>query len=249
MKTNFTIIPLIFFLIRAFTSLNHYTDISSVLISFFIGFLLLLLSFHMTIKEKKGLKILSSILLLFFFGVLLTTMTNFIQIHYFHTNNDFLIILALVFLSLLIGKNNIDTIVSMSSLLFIVFLLTFFLFVVGIIHELSFISISIQPSISMLSFGFLFITKYFQEKKIQVYKGYLLAFIITLLEVSLGYFSLGYLLSITYLFTNVSIFKYIPQLSFLGNFEVILSFVYLFQYTITLGLLIHLFKRKTIKEK
>lgn len=244
MKHNFSVVALIFFIIRTFFSLISYHDILSLMLSLILGIILIFIAFQLNFKKSILFSLLSFSILIFYFVFILIDSAFFINTHYFQTNNLILIIPTLLLLVFIIGKNKLQIISSMSNILMFFFILTFIILVIGIFPSINTNHSSVSPMFSLLPFGFLFITSTFKDKKRDVYQGYFIASIVILIEMILSTLSLGYLISNTYLYTHVSIINQLTHLSFLGSLEIFFSFSHLFGNIITLSIILYLTKKR-----
>lgn len=246
MKQNFsiTITALIFFVVHTFFRVSNIHDILSLLLTLILGFILLYLSFCLKIKKRIFPSFINTFLLVIFFLIIISTSILFIHEHYLNHNNYFISISTLLFLVLIIGKNKLSVIASLSNILLFFFVITFCLLIYGSFNYVTTNNFSLSPMFSLLPFGIILITYHFKDKKRDVYKGYYLASIALLIEVLITILSSGHLLSNTYLFTHVSVLKSVSSLSFLGSIEILFSFSYLYGHIITLALIIYLIKKE-----
>lgn len=253
MKRDLSMIALVFFLTRCFFNLYTYDNLYSFLISSFLIFisLLLLKKIKKDIFKSNFFKWIYIFSLIFVLIIILVNATNFININYFRYSNYFTVTISLLAISYIIGKDKIKTIASISE----IFLFTFIIF--AILISISLISLIrfhnyqefIQFENTSLSYlPFLLIIVLFYIRNNNIITGCVLGTFSSLFDLILLVGSLGIKLPQTYTYPGISILKTITFFRFVNHLDKLFSFIYLFEYTVTLALIIHIIKKLIKKE-
>lgn len=246
-KRDISMIALIFFLTRTFFSLYSFTNLYSFLIMFLSILVVIFIIKKIKIdflKSKIG-KIIYLIILLAIFIIILNNTVIFINLNYFKYNNYFVVLLSLLLLTYIIGKNDIKTIGSISEIFMIIFIITSIIIYIGLIslididNYINYIKIS-KLSINLLPSLIIFILYYIRHNNIIF--GYMIGSIFSLIDNSLLIGVLGTKVILSYKFPGISILKTLNFFNFVNHLDKLFSFIYLFEYTITLSLIFFIFK-------
>ena len=252
-KKDISMITLVFFLTRCFFNLYTFTNIFSYLfisLSIFI-IILLLKKIKLNIFNYIFLKWIYFFCLLFIFVNILINATNFININYFRYENYFSTTISLLVISYIIGKDEIKTISSISEVFFFIFIIITIMISIGLISLIrvnnyqGFIKIN-NFSLNFLPFMIIFVLYYIRKNNIIT--GYLLGTSSAFLDIMLLVGSLGIKLPLTYSYPGISILKTITFLHFINHLDKLFSFIYLFEYNITLALIFNIMKKILKKE-
>lgn len=247
-KKDISMIALVFFLTRCFFNLDTFTNIYSFLIvsiSIFI-IILLLKKLKINLEDYSFFRWLYFFILLFIFVNILINATNFININYFRYENYFSTTLSLLVISYVIGKDEIKTISSISEVFFFIFIIITILISIGIISLIrinnykNFVLIH-SLSLNYLPFMIIFILYYIRKNNITF--GYFLGIGSVLLDTILLVGCLGVKLPLTYSYPGISILKTITFLNFINHLDKLFSFIYLFEYNLTLALIFNIMKK------
>lgn len=252
-KKDLSIIALVFFLTRCFLNLYTFTNLFSFLITTNIILLLILLikKINKNLLTNNLFKYLYIFSLIFIFIIILINATNFININYFKFKNYFTVSLSLLAISYIIGEDKIKTISSISEIFLFIFI------IIGILISISIFSlIKIEnynnftkiANISINYLPYLIIFILFYIRKNNIVTGYLLGSFSSFIDMILLIGSLGVNLPLTYSYPGISILKSITFFNFINHLDKLFSFIYLFEYTITLSLIIHIIKKLIKKE-
>ena len=252
-KKDLSMITLVFFLTRCFLNLYTFTNLFSfLLVTITIFFLILILKrIKLDILKTKLLTWLYAICCMFIFVVILINASNFININYFRYENYFSTTLSLIVISYIIGKDKIKTISSISEIFLFIFIIIAFLISISLISliELNnykgFVNIN-NISISFLPYLIIFVLFYIRKNNIMT--GYLLGAFSSFFDAILLIGSLGIKLPHTYSYPAISILKTITFFNFINHLDKLFSFIYLFEYTITLALIFNIIKNIIKKE-
>ena len=252
-KKDLSMIALVFFLTRCFFNLYTFTNLYGFIIIAIIIFLgiILLKKIEIDLTKTRILKWLYVIFLLIIFVTILLNAANFININYFRYENFFTVTLSLLVISYIIGKDKIKTISSISEIFLFIFVVFAILISIGLISLIkvenykAFVSIN-QFSINLLPILLLFILFYIRKNNIMT--GYILGTISTFFDIVLLVGSLGIFLPHTYSYPGISILKTITFFNFVNHLDKLFSFIYLFEYTITLAFIFNILKHFIKKE-
>ncbi len=250
-KRDISMIALIFFLTRTFFSLYTFTNIYSYLITFFSIFISIIIikKIKVDFLKSKIAKIIYLLIILFSFIIILNNTIIFINMNYFKYNNYFVTLLSLLLITYIIGKNDIKTIGSMSEVFMVIFVIISIIIYIGLISLVDIRNYNTYININKLSINFIpmliiFIIYYIRHNNIIF--GYIIGASSFLVDNFLLIGSLGTKLILTYKFPGISILKSLNFFNFVNHLDKLFSFIYLFEYTITLSLIIYIFK-DTIK--
>lgn len=250
-KRDISMIALIFFLTRTFFSLYTFTNIYSYLIIFISIFISIILikKINRDFLKSKIAKIIYLLILLFIFIIILNNTIIFVNMNYFKYNNYFVTLLSLLLITYTLGKNDIKTIGSMSEVFMIIFIIISIIIYIGLISLIDIRNYTTYININKFSINFIpmliiFIIYYIRHNNIMF--GYISGAISFLIDNFLLIGSLGTKLILTYKFPGISILKSLNFFNFVNHLDKLFSFIYLFEYTITLSLIIYIFK-DTIK--
>lgn len=251
-KRDLSMIALIFFLTRCFFNLHTFNNLYSFLIT--ASGILIAIIFIKRIKKdvlkNKLTKIIYLLIISYIFIIILINATNFININYFRYNNYFIIALSLITIAFIIGKNTIKTIGSISEIFLFIFIM---ISVIAAIGLLSLIDISNYKS--FISFhdisihlypGFIIIILFYLKGN-NILTGYILGSISYFIDMVLLVGCLGSKLILTYKFPGIAVLKSLNLFHFINHIDKLLSFIYLFEYTITLSLIVFI-TMNTIKK-
>lgn len=252
-KKDLSMITLVFFLTRCFFNLYTFTNLYEFLviaIIIFIG-IIIFKKIEINIIKTKLFKWLYLIALILIFVIILANATNFININYFRYSNYFSITLSLIVITYILGKDKIKTIASISEIFSFIFICITILVSIGLISLIklenynNFCNIN-NFSINLLPLLLLFVLFYIRKNNITI--GYFLGISSSLFDIILLIGSLGILLPHTYSYPGISILKTISFFNFINHLDKLFSFVYLFEYTITLALIFNIIKSIIKKE-
>lgn len=252
-KKDLSMIALVFFLTRCFFNLYTFTNLFEFLLIAFIIFIGIIIfkKIDVNVMKTKLFKWLYVISLLLIFVVILINATNFININYFRYENHFAVTLSLLVISYILGKDKIKTISSISEIFLFIFIVITILVSIGLISLIKlenykgFCNIK-DFSINLLPLLLLFVLFYIRKNNIIT--GYILGISSSLFDIILLIGSLGILLPHTYSYPGISILKTITFFNFVNHLDKLFSFVYLFEYTVTLALIFNIIKNITKKE-
>lgn len=252
-KKDLSMIALVFFLTRCFFNLYTFTNLYEFLIISIIIFIGIIVfkKINIEINETKLFKWLYVISLLIIFVIILINASNFININYFRYENFFAVTLSLLVISYILGKDKIKTISSISEIFLFIFIIIAILISIGLISLIDldnykgFCDIK-YFSINLLPILLLFILFYIRKNNITI--GYILGSSSALFDIVLLIGSLGIFLPHTYSYPGISILKTITFFNFVNHLDKLFSFVYLFEYTITLALIFNILKSLIKKE-
>ena len=246
-KKDLSMIALIFFITRCFYNLYTFTNLISFLIISAITLVLLII-----IKKIKGnlqnIKLFQFLYVLSLIAIFITILINttkFININYFKYYNYFVVTLSLLIISYIIGKDEIKTIASISEVFLMVFVIISVLISVGLISLIKignyhdFIDIN-SISINLLPVSIIIVLFYLKENNIMT--GYILGNLSALFDTILIIGCLESRLTKTYSYPAIAILKSITFFNFINHLDQLFSFIYLFEYTITLALIINILK-------
>ncbi len=257
-KRDLSMIALVFFLSRCFFNLYTFTNLYQFLFCALFLFLILLIMKKVNIDLSKHpiFKWIYLILLLPVFILILYNASNFININYFRYHNYFTTTLSILTIAYIIGKDKIKTISSISEVflfLFIVFAILISISLLSLIkidNYKGFLTLS-KASIHLLPF--LLLLPLFYIRKNNITLGYLFGSFSSLFDLFLLIGSLGIKLPHTYTYPGISILKTITFFHFVNHLDKLFSFIYLFEYTITLAfilnIMLNLVKKNSPNEK
>lgn len=253
-KKDISMIALVFFLTRCFFNLITFTNLYSYLIISGIIFIIILFlkKINFNLENKKIFKWLYLICILFIYINILINATLFININYFRYENYFSTTLSLIIISYIIGKDKIKTISSISEVFLFIFIIISILISIGVISlininnytdfiEFKKISVNLEP--------LMIIFVLYHIRKNNIILGYTLGIFSSLFDTILLVGSLGCKLPLTYSYPGIAILKTITFLHFINHLDKLFSFVYLFEYTITIAFTFNIIKNNIKKEK
>ena len=241
---DLSMIALVFFLTRCFFNLYTFVNV----FSFIIGIVILK---KINIKFKKIIKWLYIICMIFVFATILINAINFININYFRFENYLSIGISLIVISYLIGNKDIKTISSMSEILLFIFIIIVVLIYISILSLIKlnnyndFLSIN-NICISISPYMLLVVLVYIRKNNIIT--GYILGVSSIFIDTILLIGSLGTKLPLSYTYPSISILKTITFFHFINHLDKLFSFIYLFEYTITLALIFNVLYQEIKKE-
>lgn len=244
-KRDLSMIALVFFLSRCFFNLYTFTNLYQFLFCAFVIFTIILLMKKINIDLTKHtiLKWIYILLLLPIFVLILYNASNFININYFRYHNYFTTTLSILTISYIIGKDKIKTISSISEVFLFIFIVIAFLISISLISLIKidnykgFLTFS-KVSIRLLPF--LLLVPLFYIRKNNIVLGYLFGSSSSLFDLFLLIGSLGSKLPLSYTYPGISILKTITFFHFVNHLDKLFSFIYLFEYTITLALILNI---------
>lgn len=244
-KKDLSVIALVFFLTRCFFNLSTFNNLYSFLItatSIFIAILGLKL-IKKDILSNKIIGVIYMIIIIYIFAIILINATMFINTNYFRYNNYIIIGLSLIGISYIIGKDEIKTISSISEIFLFVFIIISLVAYIGLISLIKinnysgFIAFN-NISINLLPGFIIFILLYLKDDNICT--GYIIGVISSLLDSFLLIGCLGNKLIMSYKFPGIAVLKSLNLFHFINHLDKLLSFIYLFEYTIALSLIINI---------
>ena len=246
-KKDLSMIALVFFITRCFFNLYTFTNLYQFLICFIGIFISIIIMKKINIDLYKHviLKYLYIIVVFFVFVFILYNASNFININYFRYHNYFTTTLSLLAISYIIGKDKIKTISSISEVFLFIFIVVAILISISIISIIKvnnyteFVSLQ-NISINLLPFILLLPLFYIRHNNITA--GYLFGGASALFDLFLLVGSLGVKLPASYTYPGISILKTITFFNFINHLDKLFSFIYLFEYTITLSFIINIIK-------
>lgn len=252
-KKDLSMIALVFFLTRCFFNLYTFTNIYEFLLYFIsiLVFIFIIKKIKIDISSHSILKWIYIILLIPIFILILYNASNFININYFRYHNYFTTILSIIAISYIIGRDRIKTISSMSEVflfIFILFAILISISLISIIDINNYIDFIKLSKFSLHLAPFLIIFPLFYIRKNNITLGYIFGSFSALFDLILLVGSLGNKLPLTYTYPGISIMKTITFFNFINHLDKLFSFIYLFEYTITLALIINIVKT-LIKKK
>lgn len=244
-KKDLSMIALVFFLSRCFFNLYTFTNLYQFLFCAFIIFVMILIMKKINIDLAKHtiLKWVYILSLLPIFVLILYNASNFININYFRYHNYFTTTLSILTISYIIGRDKIKTISSISEVFLFIFI------VIALLISISLLSlIKVENYNGFLTFSrfsirllpFLLLMPLFYIRKNNITLGYLFGSFSALFDLFLLIGSLGTKLPHTYTYPGISILKTITFFNFVNHLDKLFSFIYLFEYTITLALILNI---------
>lgn len=252
MRRDFSMIALVFFLTRCFFNLYTFNHLYRLLLP--IGIIFLFLLFLKLLKidlfQYKLFNLLYLPVMIMTFIIVLTNTTVFINNNYFKYENYFVIVISLLLMSYFLGKGKIKTISSISEIFMIFFIFSSLIIYVGLISMIQkqyyhdFLKFNYY-SLSLLPYLIVFIFLYLKNNNLVI--GYFLGVISVFIDTILLVGSLGTKLILEYKFPGISVLKSLNFFHFINHLDKLLSFIYLFEYTITLALIFNIIKEITKK--
>ena len=239
-KKDLSVIALTFFITRCFFNFSSFTNIYTFLITSGIVFIILisLKKLNLNLFSNKITKVIYFLIIFSIFLMIIINATLFINTNYFRYNNSLVI-------SYIIGKDHIKSIASISEIFLFVFIIISVLAYIGLLSLIkinnyqSFISFS-KISIHIVPILIIFILAYLKDHNI--YTGYLLGIVSCLIDLILLVGCLGTKLIKTYKFPGISVLKSLNLFHFINHLDKLFSFIYLFEYTITLAFSLYILK-------
>lgn len=239
-KRDLSMIALVFFLTRCFFNLYTFNNLYSFLIVSLSTFLILFLikKIKKDLLSNKVIKLIYLVAMLGIFLIILINASTFINTNYFRYNNYFIIGLSLLVISYIIGKDQIKTIGSISEIFLFIFILVSITASIGLISLIkvhnytSFVQLQ-NISINLFPGLLIFILFYLKDNNIMT--GYILGSISCFLDMILLVGCLGTKLILKYRFPGIAVLKSLNLFHFINHLDKLLSFIYLFEYTITLS--------------
>lgn len=251
-KRDLSMIALIFFITRCFFNLYTFNNLYSYIIISLITLIVIIIikRIKKDILKNKLIKIIYILAMIFIFGIILINASDFINTNYFRYDNYFIVAVSLIAISYIIGKDKIKTIGSISEIFLFVFIIVSIIASIGLISLIDinnykeFISIK-HITINLFPGLIIFILFYLKDNNIIA--GYILGSISCLIDLFLLIGCIGSRLILTYKFPGISVLKSLNLFHFLNHLDKLLSFIYLFEYTITLSLIIFIIINTTKK--
>ncbi len=250
-RKDISMIALVFFITRCFFNLYSYTNIYSYLITSFVIFILLIVLKKIKLKYFKILRSLYTISMIIIFAIVLINSINFINLNYFRYENYLSTGLSLIVLSYIIGRDEIKTISSISEIFLFIFILTEMIVATGLIslieinNYVDFVKVK-NVFTSIYPFLLIIVLVYIKDNNIMT--GYLLGICSSFIDIILIVGSLGCKLPLIYSYPGISLLKSITFFHFLDHLDKLFSFIYLFEYTITLAFIFNVIKKHIKKE-
>lgn len=253
LKKDLSMIALVFFLTRCFFNLYTFTNLFSFLFLVFSIFILIIIMKHINIDilNTKLFKWIYFIISMIVFVVILINAVNFININYFRFENYFSTTVSLIAVSYILGKDRIKTISSISEVFLFIFIVIAFLISISLISLIDIKNYQSFINIKEISFNllpYLLVIVLFYIRKNNIMTGYILGASSAAFDIILLVGSLGTKLPLTYSYPGISILKTITFFNFLNHLDKLFSFIYLFEYTITLALIFNILKSIIKKE-
>ena len=253
LKKDLSMIALVFFLTRCFFNLYTFTNLFSFLFLVFSIFILIIIMKHINIDilNTKLFKWIYFIISMIVFVVILINAVNFININYFRFENYFSTTVSLIAVSYILGKDRIKTISSISEVFLFIFIVIAFLISISLISLIDIKNYQSFINIKEISFNllpYLLVIVLFYIRKNNIMTGYILGASSAAFDIILLIGSLGTKLPLTYSYPGISILKTITFFNFLNHLDKLFSFIYLFEYTITLALIFNILKSIIKKE-
>ena len=250
-KRDISMIALVFFLTRAFFSLYTFTNIYNYIIIFLsiLVSIIIIKNIKTDFLKSKFAKVIYLIILFMIFIIILNNTILFINMNYFKYNNYFVVLLSLLLITYILGKNDIKTIGSISEVFMIIFIIISITICIGLISLIDIRNYNNYINFNKISINFIpaliiFILYYIKNNNIMI--GYITGVISTFIDNFLLIGCLGTKIILTYKFPGISILKTLNFFNFINHLDKLFSFIYLFEYTITLSLIFFIFK-DTIK--
>ncbi len=246
-KRDLSMIALIFFVTRCFFNLHSFYNIYSFLFTSLIIFIgiIFLKRVKKDILDNKIIKALYLLIIIYIFIMIIVQASQFINTNYFRYDNTLVVVISLLVISYIVGKDQIKTIGSISEILLFIFIIISIIASIGLISlldiknykaftDLKEISVSIYPIF------ILFILFYLRKNNIVT--GYILGIGSCLFDLFLLIGCLGSKLIQQYKFPGIAVLKSLNLFHFINHLDKLLSFIYLFEYTITLSLIVYIIK-------
>ena len=250
-KRDISMIALVFFLTRALFSLYTFTNIYNYIIIFLsiLVSIIIIKNIKTDFLKSKFAKVIYLIILFMIFIIILNNTILFINMNYFKYNNYFVVLLSLLLITYILGKNDIKTIGSISEVFMIIFIIISIIICIGLISLIDIRNYNNYINFNKISINFIpaliiFILYYIKNNNIMI--GYITGVISTFIDNFLLIGCLGTKIILTYKFPGISILKTLNFFNFINHLDKLFSFIYLFEYTITLSLIFFIFK-DTIK--
>lgn len=250
-KRDISMIALVFFITRTFFSLYTFTNIYNYIIIFLsiLVSIIIIKNIKTDFLKSKFAKVIYLLILFMIFIIILNNTILFINMNYFKYNNYFVVLLSLLLITYILGKNDIKTIGSISEIFMIIFIIISIIICIGLISLIDIRNYNNYINFNKISINFIpaliiFILYYIKNNNIMI--GYITGVISTFIDNFLLIGCLGTKIILTYKFPGISILKTLNFFNFINHLDKLFSFIYLFEYTITLSLIFFIFK-DTIK--
>ena len=250
-KRDISMIALVFFLTRSFFSLYTFTNIYNYIIIFLsiLVSIIIIKNIKTDFLKSKFAKVIYLLILFMIFIIILNNTILFINMNYFKYNNYFVVLLSLLLITYILGKNGIKTIGSISEIFMVIFIIISIIICIGLISLIDIRNYNNYINFNKISINFIpaliiFILYYIKNNNIMI--GYITGVISTFIDNFLLIGCLGTKIILTYKFPGISILKTLNFFNFINHLDKLFSFIYLFEYTITLSLIFFIFK-DTIK--
>ncbi len=241
-KKDLSIIALVFFVTRCFFSIYPVYNIGSFLLNFLIILIGIIVLKHIKLQNKVT-RFLYLLVICYLFIIVLMNAAKFININYFRYNNFWITILSLLVISYIIGKEQIKTIGSISEIFIFIFIIVSVVAITGLFSLIrlnnytDFVKFE-HFSLKLYPIFMLFLFLYINNNNIIT--GYLLGSISSLLDIILLVGCLGNKLINNYHYPGIAILKSLNLFHFINHLDKFFSFIYLFEYTITLAFMVHI---------
>lgn len=252
-KKDLSMIALVFFLTRCFFNLYTFTNLYNfLLVAFSILILIIIMKkIKINLLKYKIFKFIYVISLILIFIIILINASKFININYFRYANYFTVTLSLLLISYILGKDKIKTIASISEIFLIFFVIFAILISIGLISLIKLNNYTEFIKLRNISTNFLpylLLIVLFYIRKNNITFGYILGVSSSFLDLILLVGAIGIKLPLTYSYPGISILKTITFFNFINHLDKLFSFIYLFEYTITLALIFNIIKSCIKKE-
>lgn len=244
-KKDISMIALVFFITRCFFNLYTINNIYY-FISLFIVIIIsicLLRKIKVDLFKFKLFKLFYLFSILMIFIIIISNTVLFINNNFFKYNNFFVITISLIIISYLLGRDKLKTISSISEIFMILFVFVSIIIYIGLFSLIkinnydNFIRLN-NFNINILPLLIVFVFFYIKDNNIIT--GYIIGTLSVLLDSIFLIGCLGTKIILNYKFPGISILKSLNFFSFINHLDKFFSFIYLFEYTITLALIIHI---------
>ena len=245
-KKDLSIIALIFFITRTFYNLTSFNNIYSFLIISSIIYISIFIikKTNIDILKYKLIKLLFLLIIISTYILIIINTSQFISINYFRYDNFFVVITSLLITSYFLGKNKIKVLASISEIFLVFFIISSLIISIGLISQIDSNNLInyFNNSITINLLPFLIIPILYYLKNNNLIIGFSFGIISVLIDSILIIGNLGTKLVLQYKFPGISILKSLNFFNFINHLDKLFSFIYLFEYIITLSLIFFIIK-------
>ena len=244
---DLSVIALIFFITRTFYNLTSFNNIYSFLIISLIIYISIFIikKTNIDILKYKPIKLLFLLIIISTYILIIINTSQFINMNYFRYDNYFVVITSLLITSYFLGKNKIKVLGSISEIFLVFFIISSLIISIGLISQINsnnlinYLKIN-NITINLLPFLIIPILYYLKNNNLII--GFSFGIISVLIDSIIIIGNLGTKLVLQYKFPGISILKSLNFFNFINHLDKLFSFIYLFEYIITLSLIFFIIK-------